>query len=109
MTNKTCKIIDEKHTNFFIGIANLLQTLCLGVKKVRVTVEREPYPTISKEEASPSKERPIEVPSMTPHRKFQVIFKELNLGTSNHNAMIEDISHVGLDFSVVLMYLLHNI
>ena len=35
--------------------------------------------------------------------------KALDLGTPEHNTMIKDIGHVSVNFSVIPMFLLHNI
>ena len=106
---ETCKNIDENHTDLVKDITGLLQTLCGAVKEVQVVVERESYMVMLEEKYDPSKERLVEVPSTSPHRKIQMIWKELDLGTPDHNSMIKDIGHVSLDFLVVSMYLLHSI
>ena len=107
--NESWKNMDERHPELVSTIMDLLQTLCIVVKEVRVAVEWELYPSVSWEEDGSFEECPVELPSMPPQRKIQMVSKVIDLGTLEHNAMIKDIDHVNLYFSVVSMYLLYTI
>ena len=64
---------------------------------------------MSWEEDGSFEECPVDLPSMPPQRKVQMVAKLIDLGMLKHNATIKDIDHVNLYFSVVLMYLLYTI
>ena len=57
----------------------------------------------------PSKDISVEVQLRWNHRKVQVSPKALVLRKPEHNLMIKDITHVNVDLSMTIMFLLHNI
>ena len=54
VSNETCKRIDERNADLVGGIMELLQTLCVVVKEVRVVLEWELFQTKTQEKAGPS-------------------------------------------------------
>ena len=104
--NVTSQRIDIQHIHILEGVTNLLQILCSAENEAKVTIC---HPMVQSQEAGPSDDRPTKVQTSQKKRKVWVLPKEVDLGTSELNNMVSDISHVSVDMFVLPMFLLHNI
>ena len=103
---ETCQKIDNWHTELFGGVIDLLQTLCKAMKDVRVMVNKK---VTQLQEASPSNDHSVEIQASQQHRKVQLVLKALDSVTVELNNTIQYIDYVGLDKSMLPIFILHNI
>ena len=109
LTNESYKKMDERHTELVSNITDLLQMLYTVVKEVRVAVDQTPYSIVSYDQVVPSDERPIKTSSTNPRTKIHVYSQAFDLGTSELNVVVKDISNFTFDFFAIPMYQLHVI
>ena len=79
VVNETCWHIDIRHTHLIRSVTDLLQTLYIAVKEVRVEVISGPLQSQS-QEVGPFEDFPTEVQLTRKHHKVQVLPKALDLG-----------------------------
>ena len=104
--DEMCQKIEKQYTNIFEGVIDLLQTLCSAVKEVG---SWSISPCHSGRNLVLLMIIQLRYKHIDSHQKVQVFSKSLYLGTSKLTNMVQDIAYVEVDWSVLPMFLLHNI
>ena len=100
ISNESYKM-DVKHTKLVRNITNLLQTLCIVGKEVRIATDQTSYSIELQDQDGPFEERPNDASLTTPQIRIKVVVQEIDLGTPELNTMVQDPSHITMYFSAL--------